>query len=339
MNDKRNRSSYLRVVAASLVAAAMLSASASSAQTILGTFSTSGVYDEQVTNEASPGGTGGNFLNSVDLWAAGNNIAVDPAVTPTGPTSYTQFQADILSAYQNNKGGVISFDNDTNAIGQGANAFVALVGANQATQLTVTRVGGTLNNNNNHNVISGFNYLGFQVAPSNTLAFSLPLETFAITGLGRGTVPAMTLSIIYDNGTEHTFPQHSMGVEVTGDSLFAWKAPAPRTISAVRFDATAFVRYDDLAVILANFQPGDADGDLDVDAADYNAIRDNFGLTPATKAQGDVTGDGVVNILDFQLWKANEAVAATPGAAAVPEPAGLAMAAIGILAAVRRRRR
>lgn len=56
--------------------------------------------------------------------------------------------------------------------------------------------------------------------------------------------------------------------------------------------------------------PGDANDDNLVNLLDYQLIRNNFRLTGATRAQGDVTGplggnagDGVVDFYDFALWQ------------------------------------
>lgn len=320
--------------------------SASPAHAIFGTFSTSGVYDEQFTDTnvtPGPNPAGGNAMNAVDLFATGNNVGFDAP-------SFQIFKDDIAAAFNANKGGVISFDNDTNATSQVDNQFVALVGANQGTLLTVTRVvapgqpPGTfgMNNNNDHQVISGYNYLGIAgVSTHIQLNFSLPLRTFGITALGRATNRMMQLVPVYDDGTTPVpaLPTNTVGNDPSGDMFFGWTAPAERTIVAVRFNNSTFIRYDDMGIILANFQQGDADGDLDVDMNDYNLIRNNFGKTPAVKAEGDVNLDGTVNILDFQLWKANEASAAGGAITGVPEPSSLALAAIGVLAAIRRRRR
>ena len=36
---------------------------------------------------------------------------------------------------------------------------------------------------------------------------------------------------------------------------------------------------------------------------DYNVIKSHFGTNVAGRALGDLTGDGVVNLLDFAQWK------------------------------------
>jgi len=74
-------------------------------------------------------------------------------------------------------------------------------------------------------------------------------------------------------------------------------------------------------------QPGDFDGDGDVDGADLNQWRGDFGVD----AQSDADGDGDTDGSDFLVWQQNlSAGLASPAAAAVPEPA----AALLLMAAV-----
>jgi hypothetical protein len=296
----------------------------SSAHAIFGTFPSSGVYDEQLTNE------GNNLMNAVDAEAAGNNVTL------------AQFKLDVETAFSANKGGVVGFDNETNPTEIVDTQFVALFGADLSFELLVSRQDGAfgLNNNANNDVISGHNYLGIQgsASPVN-LGFSLPLETFAITALSRGGDRNPVLTIKYDNNTTQVFPTETVSAAVD-DTVFIWKAPTGRTITGINFTiADGFVRFDDFAFVVANFQPGDVDGDLDVDAADYGLIKGNFGLSPATKAQGDLSGNGIVDLADFLQWKQFEAIAAHGAGAAVPEPCGVALATVALMSLYGCRRR
>jgi hypothetical protein len=78
---------------------------------------------------------------------------------------------------------------------------------------------------------------------------------------------------------------------------------------------------------------GDINGDGLVDVADYNIWAANVGRTGATWSQGDLNGDGLVDVADYNIWAAN--VGRTAGA---PEPVSMLMlAAGGGLFAIRRR--
>ena len=92
----------------------------------------------------------------------------------------------------------------------------------------------------------------------------------------------------------------------------------------------------------------DADGDGDVDAADYIMVKTNFGGPPAVDAGpgGDIADgsgnpgtNGVVDWYDLQLLQANYSPEAEDGAM-IPEPASLLiLMAAGLPALLKRRRR
>ncbi|MEN0110899.1 MAG: hypothetical protein AAF805_09265, partial [Planctomycetota bacterium] len=80
---------------------------------------------------------------------------------------------------------------------------------------------------------------------------------------------------------------------------------------------------------------GDYNADGVVDAADYTVWRDARGtIGPLLSADGDADGD--VDAADYSVW--GSAYGSTSSAAAVPEPAAVALATpLGV--ALRRRRR
>lgn len=86
--------------------------------------------------------------------------------------------------------------------------------------------------------------------------------------------------------------------------------------------------------------PGDFNGDLIVDAADYTVWRDNLGSTEGTLLNGNGNG-GVIDQSDYTLWKSNFGAVLASAAlnAAVPEPGAAALALLACLGAscVRRR--
>jgi len=87
---------------------------------------------------------------------------------------------------------------------------------------------------------------------------------------------------------------------------------------------------------------GDTDVDWDVDADDYDTLIDTFG--GAADWRTDFNEDGVIDIEDFALQRANFGVSAAPEAsppspATTPEPATLVLLSVGGLAIVRKRRK
>ena len=83
---------------------------------------------------------------------------------------------------------------------------------------------------------------------------------------------------------------------------------------------------------------GDTNGDGIVDAADYIALKQNFGAGPgATLAQGDVDGDGFVNWADLQILMTNFGHTMPGAPAPAPEPASAMLLVFGAAALLRRR--
>lgn len=94
----------------------------------------------------------------------------------------------------------------------------------------------------------------------------------------------------------------------------------------------------DIAAELVSFKletsvtPGDVTGDGLVNIDDFNIIKANFFNTGMTRMQGDLNGGGVVDFADFRQWKVNAGAAfASVSLGAVPEPHTLAM--VGLILA------
>lgn len=87
--------------------------------------------------------------------------------------------------------------------------------------------------------------------------------------------------------------------------------------------------------------PGDANGDLLVDGADYTVWADHFFVSNANNngSMGDFTGDGIVDGADYTVWADHFAPAAL--ITAVPEPASwvLALLALGTFVGIAKRLR
>jgi cytochrome c peroxidase len=83
--------------------------------------------------------------------------------------------------------------------------------------------------------------------------------------------------------------------------------------------------------------PGDYDGNGMVDIADYNLWKANFGDTSSLEADGN--GNQIVDAADYSIWRDNvgrtwqtlgEGVAASPSAHSAPEPAAIVLAVIAL---------
>ena len=90
--------------------------------------------------------------------------------------------------------------------------------------------------------------------------------------------------------------------------------------------------------------PGDANGDGQVDVNNLTIVLTNFDQTGMTWSQGEFTGSRTVDINDLTIVLANfgTTYASAAGLAAVPEPSALLLIALGVaglVACTRRRRR
>ena len=101
--------------------------------------------------------------------------------------------------------------------------------------------------------------------------------------------------------------------------------------------------YSDVGFRVASLEPGDANGDHQVDINDLTIVLANYNQTGMTWSQGEFTGDGTVDINDLTIVLANYDYGVTAaGLAAVPEPSALVLIGLGIISLVgctyRRRR-
>ena len=107
------------------------------------------------------------------------------------------------------------------------------------------------------------------------------------------------------------------------------------TVEGLHFDTAAQLtlgrRFATAMLGARSDAPGDANGDGQVGIEDLNAVRNNF----AGWGAGDVTRDGLIGIDDLNLVR--NYFGAGPAATPVPEPSGLALLAIGVLAAFPKR--
>ena len=128
---------------------------------------------------------------------------------------------------------------------------------------------------------------------------------------------------------------------------FLWRKlvrTAPASLAS-SIAATPTPRLTRTAISVSAWQvePGDANGDRQVDINDLTIVLANYNQTGMTWSQGEFTGDGTVDINDLTIVLANYNYGVTAaGLAAVPEPSALVLIGLGIISLVgctyRRRR-
>jgi hypothetical protein len=100
-----------------------------------------------------------------------------------------------------------------------------------------------------------------------------------------------------------------------------------------------FTMQDQVVTLLTPAQPGDYNGDGNVDAGDYSVWRGAFGTT---NAYADGNRDGQVDAADYVLWRqySSTETASAIGSAAIPEPSSVSLVFIltQLLSATARRR-
>jgi hypothetical protein len=84
---------------------------------------------------------------------------------------------------------------------------------------------------------------------------------------------------------------------------------------------------------------GDYNSDGDVDSADYDKWKADFGKWVAVGGGADGNENGIVDAADFTVWRNALEAAGTGAATAVPEPSMSLLVTIGILLVVRARTR
>lgn len=100
------------------------------------------------------------------------------------------------------------------------------------------------------------------------------------------------------------------------------------------------VEYDDSGVAFINYRalPGDANGDLSVDASDFNIWNSHKFSAGTDWTTGDFNGDGNTDASDFNIWNARKFTTARPVGEQVPEPVGWMLLVFAALGAVLGRR-
>jgi len=154
------------------------------------------------------------------------------------------------------------------------------------------------------------------------------------------------------DGTYGTVQYNDLGTgTAAGENMsIAYQAPAGLgicaidgiTIGGADGGSNQYLGMDDFAFTVTRHPnlPGDANLDCLVDGLDYVAWSNNYNQA-ATWETGDFNDDQFADGLDYVVWSNNygaSIVCSPPTPGAVPEPATMALLAIGGLALIRRRR-
>lgn len=222
-----------------------------SAQAAIMVTVTSGTYDEQTVQ-----------LNTVD-----HDTFSDSAGTNTVThVSLATFKTDVSTAFTNNTGGVINFDDVTNNTSW--DSISATYGASHASTLNITPDGvvdvgyqiafiaavGT--------PISGANYLrdvppGGGTNPTQTFNFSIGLSELGYTVLARNASRDVTATLTYSDASTGVFGPYTVvtntgsGDTSSPDTFFGFAAPSGLTITQLVISAptSEFFAIDDLAFV------------------------------------------------------------------------------------------
>ena len=184
--------------------------------------------------------------------------------------------------------------------------------------------------------------IGFAFSRANPIAISGfaadPLATYS-SNPGNGSLAydasSGTLGIFYNSFTgAQVVIDFANAAATDGQTLLFEVAdmqqPGPQL-------AMNQVTYDDTFALL---DAGDVDGLNGVTIDDFNIILANF-FTEGARADGDLTGDGFVSLVDFAQWESNFAGSSTGLAALLPtpEPSTAVLALLALALAGRATRR
>lgn len=177
--------------------------------------------------------------------------------------------------------------------------------------------------------IGDYSFTGrFGDAISQTLVQSIDLSALA-SQIDAGDITAFFTALIQSRAAGGTLDQGRATLEFFGDDLldtqtFVDKSitengedwtlaehqqlvpPGTRT-AVITLDcsriggASTDAFFDNIALILTELPacPSDIDNSGTVDFNDLNILLDNWGLSPASQADGDIDGDGTVNFADL----------------------------------------
>ena len=174
-------------------------------------------------------------------------------------------------------------------------------------------------------MVDGFTYRWEYNGTANTVAVTGELALAGAWTLDLGGAATPTPGVEYDLFTYDTFLETYTAPTIDKSEVPGWLTPT--------------ITKEAGRIYMMFGMPGDTNGDNVVDAADYIAIKANFGAGPeATRLMGDLSGDGYVNWTDLQELMGIFSTRTIGGALATPEPATLGLLMFGAAALLRRRK-
>jgi len=176
-------------------------------------------------------------------------------------------------------------------------------------------------------MVDGFTYRWEYNGTANTVDVTGDLTLDGAWTLDLGGTATPTPGVKYDLFTYDTFLGTLAAPAIDKSDVPGWLTPT--------------ITKEAGRIYMTFGAMGDTNGDGVVDAADFITLKKNFGRTDAPNAQNGnfTTGDNDVNWADLNIL--TNAMAGTGGGAPAmtPEPATLALLALGALAVIRRRRK
>lgn len=246
---------YARSARRLMIGLILGAAMGSSARAALMTYATTGAYDETTQT------------NAVDTDASAN--AGNAALVTAGQIiSLSTFSSGVTTAFNNDMGGVVDFGTSADVTNFNAlsladkQSFLATYGTSQTQQLKVTLTTNTgaapafslqaTSDTGAATPISLSGYMGLSSGGNFGFSFDRPLSEVALTIVSRTSLRTINpFRIVYDDDSFIDFASEVIANSNGGDdTFFGAKAPAGRSIKAIRVSGSAAIRFDDFAFVV-----------------------------------------------------------------------------------------